>query len=183
MKRIIKNGAKSALFLGAIMAVCFTFVQLLSLIIDGFSIATLVFALIRGILGGAVAGIAFGIIIVFFLAVQKMRAQKIVKDWEQQGYNVVYDDGTNYFVGKEAVGGWMFLFEDHLYFRPHGINFQNKECRIPLDQIQTVERKRYSKLADTGMEIQRIDGTIEKFAVNEPAFWCEKINETKNKRA
>lgn len=177
MKNQLKNSIKSGLIFGGIMGIFFTLMSLLGILASGFDITTFIVAIVMGVLCGITCAILFGLLIFIFLMIQAKSFSKVRKELSQH-HEIIYDDGANHFAGKEAVGGWLFLLSNSLYFKSHGINIQNHILAIPLNTIKSVTRCRISKIANNGLLIETVDGNSEKYVVNNPNLWIEQITET-----
>lgn len=142
---------------------------------------------LAGILIGEVLAILLGLLvaigsaIIFFILIYLFarRATKefaVVREKLAEKESIFYDGAANHRVGKESVGGWMFLYEDRLYYMSHMWNNQAHEMYIPLQDIRGMNcPKKF--LNDTTLDITLGDGRVEQFAVYEPKVWASRIDE------
>jgi hypothetical protein len=129
-----------------------------------------------GLGGGLVAGVLFGFFISVFVKVQTKKFEPLRHQMAEQ-HKIVFEGGANHFLNKEGVGGWLFLTSELLFFKSHKFNIQKHELSIPISIIKSVNPCKLLKFAKTGLKIEKIDGTLETFAVNNPDEWTAKINE------
>ncbi|MBQ8246027.1 MAG: hypothetical protein IJZ42_02760 [Lachnospiraceae bacterium] len=134
-----------------------------------------VLAIIIGLLVAVSCSIIFFMLIYFF-AQRATKEFAVVRDKLAQQEPIFYDGAANHRVGKESVGGWMFLYGDRLYYMSHMWNNQVHEMYIPLQDIKGMNcPKKF--LNDTTLDIALADGRVEQFAVYEPKVWAARINE------
>ena len=65
----------------------------------------------KGMLSGIAGGFLFAVIMTLFISVLSSRKDKLRERYGIEG-TVLRDGAANHMVGKEAVGGWIFLTED-----------------------------------------------------------------------
>jgi len=76
---------------------------------------------------------------------------------------------ANHFKGVEGVGGKLFLTDQRLVFKSHRFNIQNHEQEFDPNKIEKIETPK-------GKELNfEYEGKLEKFIVDEPTKWCEKL--------
>lgn len=124
----------------------------------------------KGMILGCLAGLLYATGISIFCAVVGKRMKGLKSELEKES-KVLYDGGANHWMGKEAVGGWLFLLEDGLYFVSHNVNLQVHECRIPYQEIQGVHEGR--KPRSICLELK--SGRQEEFVVNHGRIWRDII--------
>lgn len=90
-------------------------------------------------------------------------------------YIIIFEGEANHFMGKEGVGGWLFLTPEFLFFKSHQFNFQNHELTIPLEQIKSAAPCKLLNFT-TGLKVEKMNGTLETFAVNRNKEWAVNIN-------
>lgn len=73
---------------------------------------------------------------------------------------------ANYYRGKEAVGGWIYFYNDRVIFKSHTLNIQTGNTTILYSDM--VSTGKYSNLGfiHNGLTITTQDGTVHKFVVN-----------------
>lgn len=131
--------------------------------------------IVAAVLFGVACGLLYGIIMGAFM---KKKAQEFIpvrEDFRAQG-RLFYDGAANHMMGKEGVGGWMFILNDTLYFKSHQQNVQIHELQIPLGNIRKVACTRRG-IFNTGLDVELMDGSVEKYVVNERKIWVDKITE------
>lgn len=75
----------------------------------------------KGMLSGIAGGLIFAVVMILFTAVLSSRKDKLRERYGIEE-TVLRDGAANHMVGKEAVGGWIFLTEDRFLFASHAIN-------------------------------------------------------------
>jgi len=86
---------------------------------------------------------------------------------------VLRDGAANRMVGKEAVGGWIFLTEDRFCFASHAINRTTGAWSVSYADIENVSKgKRIRSFA-----IRTKEGTEEEFIVNDRREWIAFLKE------
>lgn len=128
------------------------------------------------ITAGAIAGVLFGLVLgtfTFFLD-RKYRG----KGAEITGNpNIMMEGSANHFVGREGVGGWLYLTDKELYFKSHSINVNTHILVVPLEKVAEAKKSRVFGIIPTGLTIQTTEGKMEKFVAHERVKWVRKINE------
>ena len=134
--------------------------------------------IIGAVLFGVLAGLIYGLLMYAFM---KKKAQEFVPMKESfiAQKRLFYDGAANHTMGKEAVGGWMFLLNDTLYFKSHQQNIQVHELEIPLANIRKISCTKGGMrgLFASGLDIELMDGRVEKYVVNDRKIWTTKITE------
>lgn len=168
-------GLKSGLYFGIVMGLFFALSSGLTLSmshgINGF-----LFGITIGLVGGLIAGVLFGFCMRIFVNMQTKKIEPLRRQIAEQ-HRIVFDGGANHFLNKEGVGGWLFLTPELLLFKSHNFNIQNHELSIPISIIKSAIPCKFFKFAKTGLKIEKTDGTLETFVVNNPNEWIARINE------
>lgn len=139
----------------------------------------LILDVIAALFFGAACGLVYGLIMGSFMA-NKAKEFAPMREAYIAQQRLFYDGPTNHMMGKEGVGGWMFLLNDTLYFKSHQQNVQVHELQIPLVNIRRVECTKRG-IYNTGLDVELLDGTVEKYVVNDREVWAQKINEACNR--
>lgn len=135
----------------------------------------LVIGVFLAVLAGGLSGLIYGLMMYSFME-KKAKEFAPLRESLIAQRRLYYDDGANHFVGAEGVGGWLFLLNDSLYFKSHQQNIQVHELQIPLVNIRKVESCKKLGM-NTGLNVELVDGRVEKYTVNEPQVWAKKIYE------
>ena len=106
-----------------------------------------------------------------------MRVIYLIQDKLRKRYGiegtVLRDGAANRMVGKEAVGGWIFLMEDRFCFASHAINRTTGAWSVSYADIENVSKgKRIRSFA-----IRTKEGTEEEFIVNDRREWIAFLKE------
>lgn len=135
----------------------------------------LMVGLLLAVLFGGLSGLIYGLVMYSFME-KKAKEFAPLRESLIAQRRLYYDDGANHFVGAEGVGGWLFLLNDSLYFKSHQQNIQVHELQIPLVSIRKVECCKKLGM-NTGLNVELVDGRVEKYTVNDPQVWEKKIYE------
>lgn len=139
----------------------------------------LILDVIAAVLFGAACGLVYGLIMGSFMETKAKEFAPMRENYIAQR-RLFFDGPANHMMGKEGVGGWMFLLNDTLYFKSHQQNVQVHELEIPLVNISKVECTKRG-IHNTGLDVTLMDGTVEKYVVNDREVWVQKINEACNR--
>jgi len=129
----------------------------------------------KSAISGIIGGILFGLIISVFVKKQIKNFEKI-KDEISKENTIIFDGAANHFMGKEAVGGWLYLTDKLLIFISHNNNIQNHEMIIPLAIIQKVEKYLTLGVVPNGLKIISVDEE-DKFVVNDRKKWIQLLQQ------
>lgn len=130
------------------------------------------------IIVGPIAGFAFGYMLYSFMNSEAVKQQTKLNSHEA---GIIYSGGANHFVGKESVGGKLYLLEDRLKFKSHNFNIQNHEMLIELKDIDEIGFYRPLGITTNGLVVTKKDGKEERFVVNNRKIWKEKIKSALDK--
>jgi len=130
-----------------------------------------------GIIGGIIVSIIVGVFWTVFFHVQKVKFKKNGPK-NTDGQRIIMDGPCNHFVGKDSVGGWMYLTEHQAIFVSHNINRLNHSLSISLDKITDVGFWFGLTFIPNGLSITTQAGEVEKFVVNNRKIWARKIRES-----
>ena len=161
MWRAIKMGTLSGLLFGAGMGLLF--IPLLYLagdVKDGIGLS----------LG---CGVAFGGAMGWFSLIASRRLRSKIP--LRGGESLIHQGPANHFVGKEAVGGWLYLTNQRLLFASHGANFFVHEWEAPLSAIEGVSICVTLKIIPNGIVVSTTDGE-RRFAVDGRVRWKNQID-------
>ncbi|MCO6173952.1 GRAM domain-containing protein [Flavobacterium sp. NRK F10] len=130
------------------------------------------------LIAGPISGLAFGLILYLFASSKTVKKQTQIENID--GETVIRSGGANHFKNGEAVGGKLYLLKDKLQFQSHNFNVQNHRLSINLNQIKEVSFYNALGLIPNGLEIKTTDGQTEKFVVNGRRIWKEEIEKLKS---
>jgi len=125
------------------------------------------------LIAALLAGCLFGLVMAAFLASSKVQqsARPVFQPHEQ----IIKAGPANHFMGREAVGGWLFLTDQRLVFKSHRFNLQNHELALALTDIVRVQPSRTAWIIPNGLYVHTQQGAIERFVVGERDDWCRRI--------
>ncbi len=182
-KNAVKAGIVFGLGMGFFCALLFIPLMTLVLMAEIKGISVLLIGPLVGIILSVIlalfGGVLFGLLIWLFSKLQDGKVKELRAE-VMAGTTVYYDDAANHLVGKEGVGGWLFLTEHSLYYKSFLTNIQVHELNLPFEEIEKVEAARF-KVIGQSIRVCRKDGTVEIYVVNEPKTWESKINERMNR--
>ncbi|MEX0702640.1 MAG: GRAM domain-containing protein [Planctomycetales bacterium] len=96
-----------------------------------------------------------------------------------EGEMIVFDGPANLFRGIEGVGGWLWLTDRRLVFRPHAINIQKDPLEIPVEEIVDVETHSTWRLIPNGLIVRTRDDSSHQFVVRRRERWIDAFNDRK----
>ena len=128
--------------------------------------------LLIGIIGGAVFGATFTLLIRAFANRQASKFRANPPDFGAEC--VLLEGPANHFKGIESVGGYLWLTDGRLHFASHSKNIQNHTWTTKLCDIRDVTSTKTLGLIDNGLQITTAEGT-ERFVVNKNNSWAEMI--------
>jgi hypothetical protein len=135
-----------------------------------------------GATSGFIAGFLYIIIInplSILLGKKLIPKVVLVRPSMDESKEIIFDAPANHFQGIAAVGGWLFLTPEELYFKAHSMNIRNHELTIPLARIAEVKPVSTLGLAPNGLKITTVDHQHYRFVVAYSKFWAYKISEAK----
>lgn len=147
---------------------------------------TLMFRNLSGMAAGLVAGVLFGLVMAGFAAIL---GAKFARQNPCVGEERLLKQGpANLFRGWEGVGGWLYLTDERLIFRPHRFNIQKREdtrynikkdeLSIPLTEIAGSGAYAVAGVLPTGLRVAASRGEW-KFVVEGRNDWVEEIEEAR----
>ncbi len=128
-----------------------------------------------GLLSALASGLLFGLIMTSFIYFQSAKFKKL--GTEMPG--LIYGDGANHLIKNESVGGYLFLFEDHILFKSHSLNMQSHDLSIPIKDIVTMKRFNNLGIVPNGLSISTLEND-ERFVVFNVKKWIDKISKIKS---
>lgn len=123
-----------------------------------------------GVSAGVLFGLCFGAVAVIGGS-RRMRAHP-----EFTAETLLRDDAANHFVGWQAVGGWLYLTDQRVLFRPHAFNLQAKEWTAALDTVKAAAPMRILGFIPNGLRIDAPGGSHH-FLIRESRSWESAISE------
>jgi len=136
----------------------------------------IVFGIAVGTIIGLLSGLLFTFLISLFAKWQESKFRSIRCELAKK-YVIIYDGAANHFVNKEAVGGWLFLTSNGLFFKSHKYNFQAHELWIPYETVKSVSAYRNLGFIKNGLLLERKGGVQNKFVVYAPKKWIKEIEQ------
>lgn len=120
------------------------------------------------------SGVLFGLLIGLFTS------SRLVPKTEQvevpAGDAVEHSGFANHFLNMEGRGGRLVLTNSQLIFKPHAVNVQRGEVRIPRGDIAGAEPTRTLGVFANGLLVKLKSGKVERFVVNDREAWVAKLN-------
>ena len=90
---------------------------------------------------------------------------------------IIHQGGANHFMNGEAVGGKLFLTNQRLYYKSHGLNLQNHDLTMQFSEIKKLELCKTMYIVPNGLKIHLSNGNVEQFVVQKRKKWLELIEE------
>src|SRR5687767_1302917 len=126
-----------------------------------------------GTILGVVAGSIFGLIVAAFTGSRWVRSSTRADLGQTE--RVFKDGPATHSRGLTGAGGWLFLTDDRLMFKPHALNFTNEELSIPLADIVEARPALTAGLVPNGLEVKVAGGGAVRFVVEGRRAWSEQI--------
>jgi hypothetical protein len=120
-----------------------------------------------------VGGTVFGVLIGLFA--NSRIVPKAADIALEPGDDVEYSGFANHFRNFEGRGGRLALTKTALVFKPHAVNVQRGELRIPRADIAAVAPSRTYGVLPNGLEVTLKSGKVERFVVNDRNTWVARI--------
>lgn len=100
----------------------------------------------RGIVLGVAGGIFFACFITGFSIYEEYKLINVVKS-KFKCEDIIYGDLANMINEYEAIGGYLVLLKDRIYFISHNINLCMKttECTITLEEVYDIGKARKAR--------------------------------------
>lgn len=133
--------------------------------------SSLIYSIGIGIFVGIFFGLAMAILTFFLNRSFKKKNLKVIG-----GEKIILDGPANHFMGKESVGGYLYLTKKEIIFNSHNLNIQVHETVIPIEQIFEVKTTLTCGLVPNGLQIIT-KNSVEKFVVANRKYWVQKIND------
>ena len=128
-----------------------------------------------GVISATFHGVFFGVSMRLFVFIQSKKLKKYSSEI-MGGEEIIKEDGANHLMGKESVGGWLYLTKKELIFQSHNFNIQKHQTVFLLSHITDVKTSLTLGLVPNGLTITA-NGKVEKFVVYRRKEWVQKINE------
>ena len=126
------------------------------------------------VLVGLLTGVPFGLLMAAFPStVEELGRSPIRSVPLDEGESLVREESAGRIVGKERVGGRLFLTNRRLLFR--SLDEQAEECSWLLAHIVTVRQRNLGLLPD-GLQVILADGRVEWFSVADWQGWIEALD-------
>lgn len=167
MRRMIINAIVSGLVFGYLVSLMFFF---LISVTDSLMAALKAWLLLG--LAGALVWVACVVPLLLF---QNAKAKKMCRIIESQG-RVLFNGPAGHFRGMISDGGWLYLTDEGLLFKPHKMNLSWQDVWIPNAMIVGVERYKNMGIVSNGLLLTLKDETQEKFTANWSREWVRIIN-------
>lgn len=127
---------------------------------------------ITGILAGAAAGLLFGLAMAAIAEAQWKKFRKIGLE-VTKGKPIVLSGPANLMSGAQVTGGWFYMTEDELIFKPQKYNVLDRDAAMPFPEMK--EALPEPGFARNRMIIVRKDGGEMRFVVIGRDTWVAEI--------
>ncbi len=92
------------------------------------------------------------------------------------GDDIEYSGLANHFLNLEGRGGRLALTKTQLVFKPHVVNMQRRELRIPRSDISGAAPTRTLGVLANGLLVRLKSGKVERFIVNDRNEWVKRLS-------
>ena len=96
---------------------------------------------------------------------------------------IIREGPANHFRRFEGVGGRLFLTDQRLVFKSHGLNIQRHELSLPLDEIVDAQPSMTAWVIRNGLLVTTKGGRRERFVVEGRDEWAASVMSAVGKRA
>lgn len=156
-KRLFKTALLTGIPFGVFMGLCFLSI----------------FQSMNGIFLGLACGVAFGSFFAIFTEIQRKKMEST--DGTFEGEAIVFQGPANHFFNGESRGGWLTLTPSKLAFRSHGMNVQNQNLDISLEEFAEVLSSQTLGIIPNGLRVALRTGQKESFVVYNREKWRKLI--------
>jgi hypothetical protein len=167
-----RNRFKSGLIFGIAMATTFVLQNLLTT--DHLTAKEVIGSIVSALFGAAAGGLVFG-----WLTGRFSKFVKGTKIETGDGERIVFETPANHFKGIEAVGGKLYLTNRRLVFKSHKFNIQKHLLSLNIADIAEVDPYKTMGITDNGLLVKTINGSTEKFVVQQRAEWINYFTASK----
>jgi hypothetical protein len=94
----------------------------------------------------------------------------------EPGDGVEHSGFANHFLNFEGRGGRLALTKTELVFKPHVVNVQRGELRIPRAEIASATAVRTFGVVPNGLAVKLKSGKVETFVVNNRNDWVARLD-------
>ena len=119
------------------------------------------------------SGLFFGIAIAAFA--RSSGVQKAVQIQLPEGETVEYSGAANHFMKAESRGGYLYLTNKNLIFKPHNINVKRQPISISLSDITKIWPSMSLGIVPNGLSVETKNGQVNKFVVMQRGAWKKNI--------
>lgn len=124
------------------------------------------------------AGTLFGLMMAGFQAwmSDSKRRSKQMPFESRAGETVVHEGPANHKLGLEYRGGWLFLTNERLAFRPHAMNIQKDTLDLERADLAKIDLVATLGVVPNGLLVTTRDGKEQRFVVVERSEWAKALN-------
>ena len=112
--------------------------------------------------------ICWTFLVFFFLLWTNHKSSKLERTLTEQGINIIYSGMANHVLNGESIGGHIFLTDDKIIFKGHGISLQKDEFEILLSDITTIETYKVAGMFGNGIKVVQQSKT-DSFVIGSPS--------------
>jgi hypothetical protein len=156
-KRLFKTALLTGIPFGVLMGLFFLFI----------------FRSPNSIFLGLACGVAFGMFLAIFTEIQRKKMEST--DGTFEGEAIVFQGPANHFFNGESRGGWLTLTPSKLAFRSHGMNAQNQNLDIDLEELAEVVTSLTLGIIPNGLRVVLRTGRKESFVLYDREKWRKLI--------
>lgn len=131
-----------------------------------------------GLIFGLLTGLLFGASLAIFII--GLKTHFVQKGPDLEGERILKQGPANHVRGSEAVGGWLYLTDRRLLFRPHRFNIQRDEASFPLEEVLQAQPCLTAWVIPNGLRLVTAQRS-ERFVVEGRRAWSKEIARAKGR--
>ena len=135
--------------------------------------------LASGMIYGFLAGIMFGVCMALIIGYQRDQTRS-ARPFSLSDETFIYEGIASHRARGIAVGGWLFLTDQQILFKPHNLNFTKDEISISIHEIKEVTQAKSLGFINNKLIVCDYQDNKTTFLVENPRKWAEAITNLKN---
>ena len=135
--------------------------------------------LASGMIYGLLAGIMFGVCMALMMGYQRNQTYS-ARPFSLSDETFIYEGIASHRARSVAVGGWLFLTDKQILFKPHNLNFTKDEIIISIHEIKEVMQAKSLGFINNKLIVCDYLNNKTTFLVENPGEWAEAIKNLKN---
>jgi hypothetical protein len=131
---------------------------------------------------GLFLGVTFGICTYYGLRFLESNAKKKFTEDFQQELRLL-EGPANHLSKIEARGGYFVVTNVHVWFFPHGVNFQNSVLKLAISNIKSIRPSAMFGIIPNAIALDLEDGSSQTFIVSQRNIWISELQRIASNRS